>query len=201
MHKKFSIIFFFLKWLFYVNREYSIKREFSSYQHYFVLRMRIWELQKLNNLAKSLWFMNGKTKIVNQVLEVQDRALLQSLTFQRLTSMKGHHKSPGAWWVVWKRPRQQKWLLGRAMLSTKDPVMGKGCYSWYGGALAPLFSTFTEPDWDKCGRKKAAHPKERRDHFQRLISQVFVTWERLVVVNTSFPSIYWFKHVDQLTVR
>lgn len=100
MHKKCSIIFFFLKWLLYVNREYSIKREFSSYQHYFILQMRIWELQKLNNPAKGLWFMNGKAKIVNQVPEVQVRPLLQSHSSQGLTSMKDHHKYPGAWWVV-----------------------------------------------------------------------------------------------------
>lgn len=101
---------------------------------------------------------------------------------------------------VGKRPRQQEWLLGRAMVGTKYQVVGKGCYSWYGGALAPLFSAFIEPYWDKCGRKKAAHPQKRRDRFQRLTS-LSVTWERLVVVSISFPSIYWFKHVDQLTVR
>lgn len=28
------------------------------------------------------------------------------------------------------------------------------CYTWVGGTLAPMFSTLTEPDWDKGGRKK-----------------------------------------------
>lgn len=59
------------------------------------------------------------------------------------------------------------------LYQTKDRVVGQGwkegvevrpgmrtCYTGDYGTLAPMLPTFTEPDWNKGARRKAASPKE-----------------------------------------